>query len=94
MHVATSAIIADAACMRGCSRGRHHKSSDLHIGANSGVENIRDIGHGHKAEFGQLLPQHALLTMPNNLECLYTKIRFATPTLSALLSLAGPLYLS
>ena len=37
------------------------------------------IEHGEKGEFGELLPELALLTARNNLEYLYTKIRFSTP---------------
>ena len=37
------------------------------------------IEHGEKGEFGELLPELALLTVPNNLEYIYTKIRFSTP---------------
>jgi hypothetical protein len=38
-------------------------------------------------------PELALLSVPINLEYFYTKIRFSTPDLSALLSLAGQIYL-
>ena len=45
-------------------------------------------------EFGKLLPELALLTVPNFREYFYTEIRFSTPALSALLPLAGQICLS
>jgi hypothetical protein len=50
-------------------------------------------GHGQKDELGALCPELALLSVPINLEYFYTEIRFSTPTLSALLSLAGQISL-
>jgi hypothetical protein len=41
-----------------------------------------------------LPPELALLTAPNIREYFYTKIRFSTPALSALLGLAGKICLS
>ena len=40
------------------------------------------------------LPELALLSVPINLEYFYTEIRFSTPTLTALLGLAGQIYMS
>ena len=48
-------------------------------------------------ELGKLLPELVLLTAPNIFKYsykLYTKIRFSTPALSALLPLAGQICLS
>jgi hypothetical protein len=45
-------------------------------------------------ELGTQLPELALLTVPYIREYFYTKIRFFTPALSALLPLAGQIYLS
>jgi hypothetical protein len=44
--------------------------------------------------FGALRPELALLTAPNIRKYFYAKIRFSTPTLSALLGLAGQICLS
>ena len=49
---------------------------------------------GKKGELGKLLPELALLSGSIFLEYFYTKIQFSTPTLSALLGLAGRIYLS
>jgi hypothetical protein len=43
---------------------------------------------------GELFPELALLSVSILLEYFCTKIRFSTPTLSALLGLAGQIYLS
>jgi hypothetical protein len=43
---------------------------------------------------GTLRPELVLLTVPNFREYVYTKIRFSTPTLSALLPLAGQICLT
>jgi hypothetical protein len=84
------------ACVRarGCLRDRHHVSADLHVGADpasqawriefSRVKIFEIIGGGQTGELGGQPPELALLTAPNNLEYLYTKIRFSTPALSAL----------
>ena len=37
------------------------------------------IGSGQRGEFGGQSPELVLLTAPNNLEYIYTKIRFTTP---------------
>jgi len=62
--------------------------------SNFRIEIFTNIGHGQKDELGGLPPELALLTVPNIREYFYTKIRFSTPTLSALLPLAGQICLS
>jgi hypothetical protein len=49
---------------------------------------------GQKGEFGQMLPELALLTVPNIRKCFHTKIGFSTPALSGLLGMAGQIYVS
>ena len=52
---------------------------------------------GQKGELGKLLPELALLSTLILLEYFYTKTRFSTPALrnlSALVGLAGQIYLS
>ena len=44
---------------------------------------------GQKDELGKLLPELVLSTAPNFRGYLYTEVRLSTPTLSALLPLAG-----
>jgi hypothetical protein len=70
------------ACVRGCPRDRHHVFADLQLGADPGVENRKQ------------LPELVLLAAPNIREYFYTKIRFSTPGLNALLGLAGQIFLS
>jgi hypothetical protein len=53
------------------------------------IDIFPNIRHGQKDEFGKLLPELAFLTVPNIREYFYMKIRLCTPTLSALLGLAG-----
>ena len=65
----------------------------------TGVENRRieiftNIRNGQKDELGTRCPELVLLTVPNICEYFYTKIRFSTPALSALLPLAGQIYLT
>ena len=65
--------------------------------SNFRIEIFTNIRGGQKDEFGKLLPELALLTVPNIREYFYTKIRFSTPTCgteSALKALAGKIYLS
>jgi hypothetical protein len=52
------------------------------------IEIFANIRHGQKGELEGLPPELVLLTVPNISEYFYTKIRFSTPTLSALLGLA------
>jgi hypothetical protein len=58
------------------------------------IEIFTNIGHGQKDELGTRCPELALLTVPNIREYFYTEIRFSTPALSALLPLAGQIYLT
>ena len=51
------------------------------------------LGLGLDADLVEL-PELVLLSVPINLEYFYTKIRFSTPALSALLALAGQIDLS
>jgi hypothetical protein len=50
------------------------------------------MGGGQQAALAQQIPEPALLTTPNIREYFYTKIRFSTPGLSALLPLAGQIF--
>ena len=43
------------------------------------IEIFAKVRGGQKGEFGARCPELVLLTVPNNLEYLYTKIRFSTP---------------
>jgi hypothetical protein len=72
-------LLLRRACVRGCPRDRHHVSADLQLGADP-------AGHGESN-----FPELVLLTVPNFREYFYTKIRFSTPALSALLGLVGHL---
>ena len=67
---------------------RMRGESDFHI------EIFTNIRRGQKGEFGTRCPELALLTAPNIREYFYTEIRFSTPALSALLPLAGQIYLT
>ena len=58
------------------------------------IEIFTNIRHGQKDELGTRCPELVLLTVPNILEYFYSKIRFSTPALSALLPLAGQIYLT
>ena len=58
------------------------------------IEIFTNIRHGQKDELGTLCPELVLLTVPNIREYFYTKIRFSTPALSALLPLAGQICMS
>ena len=62
--------------------------------SNCRIETFEKNGCGQKGELGKLLPQLALLSASILLEYFYTEIRFSTPALSALLGLAGQIYLS
>ena len=62
--------------------------------SNFRIEIFAKIRHGQKDELGAPGPELALLTVPNFREYFYTEIRFSTPALSALLPLAGQMYLS
>ena len=62
--------------------------------SNFRIEIFTNIGHGQKDELGTRCPELALLTVPNIREYFYTEIRFSTPALSALLPLAGQIYLT
>ena len=75
-------LLLRRACVRGCTRDRHHVSADLQLGADP-------AGHGESN-----FPELVLLTVPNFREYFYTKIRFSTPTLSALLGMAGQICMS
>ena len=59
--------------------------------SNFRIEIFTNIRNGQKDEFG---PELVLLTVPNVREYFYAKIRSSTPALSALLPLAGQIYLS
>ena len=58
------------------------------------IEIFAKVRHGQKGELGKQLPELTLLTVPNFREYFYTKIRFSTPALSALVDLAGQICLS
>jgi hypothetical protein len=100
-HAAASAAAA-AACMRACvaafvidtiyelTRRRRPRRGGL----NFRIEIFKKNQYGQKDEFGELFPELALLSVLILLEYFYTEIRFSTPDLSALLSLAGQIYLS
>ena len=62
--------------------------------SNFRIEIFAKVRNGQKGELGGLPPELALLTVPNFREYFYTKIRFSTPALSALLGLAGQKSLS
>ena len=62
--------------------------------SNFRIEVFTNIRNGQKDEFGTRCPELVLLTVPNVREYFYTKIRFSTPALSALLPLAGQIYLT
>ena len=90
-------------CVRGYLRDRHLVSADVQLGANPsrrGESNFRieifaKVRNGQKGEFGATgCPELALLTVPNFRKYFYTKIRFSTPALSALLPLAGQICLT
>ena len=101
---AAASAAAAAACMHACVRGRlrdrhHNNELTLRRRPRRGESNFRieisEInGCGQKGEFGGLPPELALLSTSINLEYFYTEIRFSTPDLSALLSLAGQISLS
>ena len=101
-HAAASAAAAAAACMRACvatfvidtisqlTRRRRPRRGE----SNFRIEIFEINGYGQKGELGGQPPELVLLSVSINLEYFYTKIRFSTPGLSALLSLAGQIYLS
>ena len=90
MHAAAAA--AAAACMRACVVARvidtmyqliyscRPRRGEL----NFRIEIFANTRGGQKDELGTPCPELALLTVPNIREYFYTKIRFSTPTLSAL----------
>ena len=101
MHAAAAA--AAAACMRACVVARVIDTMYQLIYSSAQTQawriefsyrNIREIRRGQKDELGALRPELVLLTAPNFREYFYTKIRFSTPALSALLGLAGQICLS
>jgi hypothetical protein len=62
--------------------------------SNFRVEIFVNIRRGQKDELETPCPELVLLSAPNIHEYFYTKIRFSTPALSALLPLAGQICLS
>ena len=62
--------------------------------SNFRIEIFTNITRGQKDELWGQPPELVLLTVPNIREYFNTKIRFSTPTLSALLGLAGQICLS
>ena len=65
--------------------------------SNFRIEIFTNIRNGQKDELGTEClecPELVLSTVPNIREYFYAKIRFSTPALSALLGLAGQIYLS
>jgi hypothetical protein len=62
--------------------------------SNFSIEILVNIYGGQKDEFGGLPLELVFLTARNTREYSYTKIRFFTPALSALLVLAGQICLS
>ena len=62
--------------------------------SNFRIEIFTNIRNGQKDELGTRCPELVLLTVPNVRQYSYTKIRFSTPALSALLPLAGQIYLT
>ena len=97
MHAASAAAAAAAVCMRACVAAfvidtiyqltcrRRLMSGE----SNFRIEIFEINGYEQKGELGAPCPELALSSVSINLEYFYTKIRFSTPTLSALLSLAG-----
>ena len=70
-----------------CTYGRRGES-------NFRIEIFTNIRGAQKDEVGTRYPELVLLTAPYIREYFYTEIRFSTPALSALLPLAGQMYLS
>jgi hypothetical protein len=62
------------------------------------IDIFAKVRNGQKGELEKQLPELTLLskvlTVPNFREYLYTKIRFSTPALSALLALASQICLT
>ena len=80
MHV----CVRVAACVIGTMYQLIYTSAQTRGESDFRIKIFEIIGGGQKSEFGGQPPELALLTAPNNLEYLYTKIRFSTPALSAL----------
>jgi hypothetical protein len=74
-----AAAVAAAVCMRACVVARV-------------IDTMYQLIYSSAQT--QVRPELALLTAPNIREYFYAKIRFSTPTLSALLGLAGQICLS
>jgi hypothetical protein len=107
MHAASAALAATAAtaaaaCMRACVAAcvvdtmyhliytrRRPRCGE----SNFRIEIFEKNGCGQKGELGKLLPELVLFFASILLEYLYTKIRFSTPALRALLGLAGQISL-
>ena len=62
--------------------------------SNFRIEIFTNIRGGQKDELGTRCPELVLLTTPYILKYFYTEIQFSTPALSAILPLAGKVYLS